>query len=99
MNLEQLTSNVSKKTDLTKEQVKTVYNALVETLLSEMKSELPEDTKAIKISIPKIGKLKVKYREEYQGYNPSKKEKITIPASKRIYFSSGKYLKKKVNEK
>ena len=96
MNMEQIKSGVAKKTGLTKAQAKEAYEAIVELLIEE----LNEDPKAKKatVTLPKIGKIKANFKNEYMGFNPQKKEKMKIGASRRIYFSASKSLKDKVND-
>lgn len=45
------------------------------------------------VSLPSVGKLKVKATKERKGRNPRTGEEITIPAGKKIVFAMAKELK------
>ena len=96
MNFDQLSSGIAKKTGLTKVQSKAAYEALVELVGEELNAD-PKAEEA-KCTLPKLGTIKAKFAEAHEGFNPIKKEKMTIPASRRVYFSALKPLKDKVNE-
>lgn len=49
------------------------------------------------VSLPGLGKLKVKEVAARQGRNPRTGESIALPASRKVVFSMGKELKEALN--
>ena len=48
------------------------------------------------ITIPKVGKLKVKATNARQGHHPRTGEVISIPAGRKVVFSTAKEMKEKL---
>lgn len=74
------------------ETVKAVYDATVAELISTL-----EQGKSY--TILGLGRIYVTELPERQGVNPSTGERITIPASKKVQFSTAPSLRKKLNGK
>jgi len=91
MNKTTLIEKAAKETGLKKKDVEAVINAafagIEEAILA-----------GEKVQIIGFGTFEVKDRPERAGINPATRESITIPASKRLAFTSGKTLKAKLNK-
>ena len=91
MNKTTLIEKAAKETGLKKKDVEAVINAafagIEEAILA-----------GEKVQIVGFGTFEVKDRPERAGINPATRESITIPASKRLSFTSGKTLKAKLNK-
>jgi len=91
MNKTTLIEKAAKETGLKKKDVEAVINAafagIEEAILA-----------GEKVQIVGFGTFEVKDRPERAGINPATRESITIPASKRLAFTSGKTLKAKLNK-
>ena len=74
------------------ETVKAVYDATVAELISTL-----EQGKSY--TILGLGRIYVTELPERQGVNPATGERITIPASKKVQFSTAPSLRKKLNGK
>lgn len=74
------------------EAVKAVYDAAIAELISTL-----EQGKSY--TILGLGRIYVTDLPERQGVNPATGERITIPASKKVQFSTAPSLRKKLNGK
>jgi len=91
MKKEDLVRFVSERSDITKKSAGEAVNAVFEGITSALE-------KGDSISIMGFGSFKVIERSAREGRNPSTGEKMLIPASKGVKFSSGTALKKLVNK-
>ena len=89
INKDALVSAVSMKTELSKEDVEAVLDALME----QVTEQLRQDNK---ITLTGFGTFKLSHRAAREGINPQTKEKIQIPAMKVPKFTAGKALKEAV---
>ena len=78
-----LISNVAGTTELTKENVKKVINAVLEGVFSVLKQ-------SGKLRLVNFGTFSVKQMKERQGINPKTQTPITIPAGYRMGFKVSK---------
>lgn len=92
MNKTTLIEKVTKETGLKRKDVETVVNAA----FAGIEDAILEGEK---VQIVGFGTFEVKDRPERTGINPATRETITIAASKRLAFTSGKTLKAKLNSK
>lgn len=92
MNKTDLVAAVAKKTGLTKKATEETVNAVLDSIVEELK-------KGGKIQLIGFGTFEVRPRKSRQGRNPQKPEQtVTIPESKAPVFKAGKALKDSVNE-
>ena len=91
MNKTTLIEKAAKETGLKKKDVEAVINAAFAGIEEAI---LAGD----KVQIVGFGTFEVKDRPERAGINPATRESITISASKRLSFTSGKTLKAKLNK-
>ncbi len=92
MNKTNLIEKVAKETGLKKKDVEAVVNASFTAIEDAI---LAGD----KVQVVGFGTFEVKDRPARAGINPSTREAITIAASKRLSFTTGKTLKAKLNAK
>lgn len=92
MNKTNLIEKVTKETGLKKKDVEAVVNAAFAGIEEAI---LAGD----KVQIVGFGTFDVKDRPARTGINPATRKAITIPASKRLSFTTGKTLKTKLNAK
>ncbi|AIF81517.1 histone family protein DNA-binding protein [endosymbiont of Acanthamoeba sp. UWC8] len=92
MNKEELISALSAKTDATKVDSKKHLEALLEVVQEVL-------VKGDSLQLVGFGTFAVSDVKAKEGINPQTREKIKIPASKRVKFSVGKQLKEAVNHK
>lgn len=96
MNYLELIESVADITELTKADVKRVFEAQREVIQGHLKKANENDTG---ISLPGIGKIKVKKRAARKGVNPFTGEKIKIKAKRVPSFSAASTLKDLVSKK
>lgn len=77
---------VAEKSDLTKKDVKTVVDTMLETVSSHLKQ-------GDKVQLTGFGTFEVRDRKARTGVKPGTTDKIDIPASKYPAFKPGKGLK------
>ncbi len=92
MNKTNLIEKVTKETGLKKKDVEAIINAAFAGIEDAI---LAGD----KVQIVGFGTFDVKDRPARAGINPATRKAITIPASKRLSFTTGKTLKAKLNAK
>ena len=92
MNKTEFLRAVANKSGATIKDTTAFYDAFVKTVQEAMKNN-------DKIALVGFGTFEVRTRGERTGRNPRTKETITIPASKRLSFTTGKTLKTKLNAK
>lgn len=80
---------VAEKTGVSFKDAKAVVDAFLDTLVDTLLKEG-------RVSIRGLGTFQVKESKERLGVNPSNKQKIKIPARKRVSFRPSLMLKKKV---
>lgn len=80
---------VAEKSDLTKKDVKTVVDTMLETVSSHLKQ-------GDKVQLTGFGTFEVRDRKARTGVKPGTTDKIDIPASKYPAFKPGKGLKDNV---
>ena len=81
-----LVSAVSVTTDMSKKDVESVVDALVDEISQQIRT-------GNKVTITGFGTFRVSERAARVGINPQTKEKINIPAMKVPKFTAGKALK------
>jgi nucleoid DNA-binding protein len=89
VNKDALVSEISVKTDLSKKDVETVIDSLVEAITRSIKS-------GSKVTLTGFGTFRVSKRAAREGINPQTKAKIQIPAMSVPKFTAGKALKEAV---
>ena len=92
MNKTDLVNVVADATGNSKKDVEAVINASLDAIAGALKD-------GDKVQLIGFGTFEVKDRPERTGINPATRQSITIPASKRLSFTSGKTLKAKLNSK
>jgi len=91
MKKEELVGLVAESAAITKKSAGEALNAVFESIASALE-------KGGSISLPGFGSFKVVKRTAREGRNPSTGEKMQIPASKAVKFTSGAGLKERVNK-
>lgn len=86
-----LIGEICTKSGLSKKDVETVYDALIDALKSALKA-------GGQINFPGFGILAVASRSARKGRNPSTGEVIDIKASKSVRFKMSSLLKKLLND-
>ncbi len=89
VNREMLVHAIVDKTDLTKKDVESVLECMVDVITGELQ-------KGNKVTFTGFGTFKVSQRAQRGGINPQTKAKITIPAMTVPKFTAGKTLKEAV---
>jgi Bacterial nucleoid DNA-binding protein len=89
MNKTEFVNAIAAKAGLTKVDSKKAVDAFVATVSEEL-------SKGGKISLLGFGSFSVVTRAARKGVNPSTKKPITIPAGKKVKFSTGNELKNAV---
>ena len=84
-----LVDTVASKSDMTKKDVKSVVDMMLEQVSSNLK-------KGNKVQLTGFGTFEVRKRKARTGVRPGTTEKIKIPASKYPAFKPGKALKDNV---
>lgn len=69
---------------------KKLANEAVDAVFEHISSTL---AKGERVQIPGFGTFEVRATKERQGLNPQTKQRITIPAGKKVAFKAGKALK------
>jgi DNA-binding protein HU-beta len=90
MNTSDLIAKIAEHNSVTKVQAK----AIVEELLKEIVAAASSGTE---VSLPGFGKFKVKEIAAREGRNPSTREIIQIPASRKLTFTPAKAIKEQLN--
>lgn len=92
MNKSDLIAEVAKTTDKPIGDVTVIVNALLDTIVDELKE-------GKKVTLVNFGTFEVKEASERVGRNPrNPNEQIIIPSKTRVAFKASKKLKEKVNE-
>lgn len=89
INKDALVDAISTKSDLSKKDVETV----IDTMVDEITKSLREGNK---VTLTGFGTFRVSARAAREGINPQTKAKIQIPAMKVPKFTAGKALKEAV---
>ena len=89
VNKDTLIGSLVEKTELSKKDVASVLDAVIETVTEELK-------KGNKVTLTGFGTFKVSNRAAREGVNPQTKAKIMIPAMTVPKFTAGKTLKEAV---
>jgi nucleoid DNA-binding protein len=89
VNKDALVDAISKKNDLSKKDVETVIDSLVDEITMSIKS-------GSKVTLTGFGTFRVSARAAREGINPQTKAKIQIPAMTVPKFTAGKALKEAV---
>jgi len=92
MTKRELAQKLAEENDLSKAK----SEQIIELIFGEITKGLKEGKE---VAIPGFGKFAVANRKQRIGLNPQTKEKITIPASKKVKFRAAKQLKELVNNK
>jgi DNA-binding protein HU-beta len=90
MTKKELAVKLAQENDLSKAQSEQIIELLFEEITNGLKA-------GDEVAIPGFGKFAVTNRKERTGLNPQTKEKILIPASKKVKFRAAKQLKELVN--
>jgi len=89
VNKDALVSAISEKTELSKKDIETVIDVMIEEVTRVMKA-------GDKVTLTGFGTFRVSNRAAREGINPQTKEKIQIPAMTVPKFTAGKTLKEAV---
>ncbi|MFA6383596.1 MAG: HU family DNA-binding protein [Parcubacteria group bacterium] len=89
VNKDALVDAIAKKNDLSKKDVETVIDSLVDEITNSIKA-------GSKVTLTGFGTFRVSARAAREGINPQTKAKIQIPAMKVPKFTAGKALKESV---
>ena len=89
VNKDTLIGSLVEKTELSKKDVESVLDAVIDTVTEELK-------KGNKVTLTGFGTFKVSKRAAREGINPQTKAKIMIPAMTVPKFTAGKTLKEAV---
>ena len=89
INKDILVSNIAEKADLSKKDVETVLDVMIEEIIKALKN-------GEKVTLTGFGAFRASMRKERIGINPQTKEKITIPAMTLPKFTAGKVLKEAI---
>ena len=89
VNKDALVDAISKKNDISKKDVETVIDSLVDEITNSIKG-------GSKVTLTGFGTFRVSDRAAREGINPQTKAKIQIPAMKVPKFTAGKALKEAV---
>lgn len=90
MSKQDLIDAVAEKCDLTKDKAKVAVDAVMEAIVTSMKS-------GADVRIPDFGTFKVTRRKAREGINPLTKAPLKIPASNVAKFTPAKKLKEVLN--
>lgn len=91
MNKKELVAAIAEKTEVKKDDVKKVVDALTEVITEEIKN-------GEKVQLVGFGTFEAVERPEREGRVPGTDQTMVIPASKSPKFKAGKALKDAVNE-
>jgi DNA-binding protein HU-beta len=89
VNKDALVSAISEHTELSKKDIETVIDVMIEEVTKVMKA-------GDKVTLTGFGTFRVSNRAAREGINPQTKEKIQIPAMTVPKFTAGKTLKEAV---
>jgi DNA-binding protein HU-beta len=89
INKDALIDEVSSKTELSKKDIESVIDIMLEKITEEIR-------KGNKVTLTGFGTFRISSRAEREGINPQTKERIKIPAMKLPKFTAGKSLKEAV---
>ena len=95
MNQAELIDAIAEATELTKADVKRVFDSYKELGYTHLKKNLLKSD----FVLPGFGKLKVSQRAKRDGINPQTGEKVKIPARKVPVFRCGQELKNHIQPK
>ena len=90
MNTSDLITKITEQNPVTKAQAKAIVDELLKEIVAAASS-------GIEVSLPGFGKFKVKEIAAREGRNPSTREIIQIPASRKLTFSPAKAVKEQLN--
>lgn len=76
----------AERTEYSKVACEAIFNCFTDIIAKELKS-------GGEISLPDVGKLKVKPTKARKARNPKTGEEITVPAGKKVVFITAKELK------
>ncbi|HRE47038.1 MAG TPA: HU family DNA-binding protein [Aggregatilineales bacterium] len=88
----ELISKVAKDTEMTQDATAKVVNATIDAIVAALKG-------GDKVTLTGFGTFEVRKTKARVGTNPATRQKIQIPAGKRVSFSAGAVLKKEVTGK
>jgi len=89
MNKDSLVGEIATKTDMSKKDIETVIDTMIEVITKTIKDET-------KVTLTGFGTFRVSKRAAREGINPQTKAKIQIPAMTVPKFTAGKALKEAV---
>ncbi len=89
INKDSLVELISVKTDLSKKDVETVLDTMVDSITEQLRQ-------GNKVTFTGFGAFRVSKRAAREGINPQTKQKITIPAMNLPKFTAGKALKEAI---
>lgn len=81
---------VSEKLGTTQKEARATLESVFETIEDEL-------VEGKKVPLGELGYVEVRNRAERNGFNPSTREPMVIPASKVVAYKSSKYAKSLVN--
>ena len=89
VNKDALVDIISNKTDLSKKDIETVLDTMIDAITEEIRQ-------GNKVTFTGFGAFRVSKRAAREGINPQTKQKIQIPAMTLPKFTAGKALKEAV---
>jgi nucleoid DNA-binding protein len=89
INKDSLVELISVKADLSKKDVETVLDTMVDSITEQLRQ-------GNKVTFTGFGAFRVSKRAAREGINPQTKQKITIPAMNLPKFTAGKALKEAI---
>jgi nucleoid DNA-binding protein len=89
INKDSLVELISVKADLSKKDVETVLDTMVDSITEQLRQ-------GNKVTFTGFGAFRVSKRAAREGINPQTKQKITIPAMNLPKFTAGKSLKEAI---
>lgn len=93
MTIDQIAQHLKEQAGVTKKQGEDCYNALIGLIKIEANKE--QNTT---VTLPKFGKLTVKYKDAYMGRNPRTGEPLEVKPMRKATFSAFDAFKQSLNE-
>lgn len=90
MNVRDIVNEAANKTSLTKVEVQKAFDAIFESIVGSLQ-------RGDELNLPTLGKFKIRHYPARAGRNPATGEAITLKASRKATFTSGKALKDALN--
>ena len=93
MTIEQIGQYLKENVEgLTKKQGEEAYKALVEFVKAEANKEINTT-----VALPKLGRLTIKFKDEYEGKNPRTGESMMVAPMRKVTFAAYDSFKAELN--